>query len=513
MTVCFFCPWMATAIAIARDAARPLPSSMRAGLLTLFLIASPAQAQDGASLLLQTSGASADAALNGSYETDAAEPKTTTMVVVDMSGSMLQLLGSQRRYEIAKSMLVDVLPDVTNQSEVGLIAFGHRREDDCRDIELFSRPGASLPDLSSYVDGLLPINRAKTPLRDAVALAANQIPTQDQGTIVVISDGEDNCVVDVCNLVPHLQERGLPVFLLGIDLDSPAVDKLQCLTQGTGGFMIETRSAAELPRYTDFIFRLSRLRATNAALLARIGGLEILFNDQRMAQSELENQIAVLTRQLLNSDRADEVAALQSELQRLLDANAKKQSQLGERDARVLLLEQDNRQTSAEIAALTAEIDRLREMAEGLRLRLRDALSNQRDDAEVMALSEEVARLSLRAEALEQDRDAALSDSAELESMVEAQTSGNTTLEAERAELVIQLEALTLALADLEDENAGFLTQIQNLRVALEQNGRKMSELQDAAANLEDRDAQIEALLERLSALEATNASLSDRIQ
>ena len=201
MTVCFFCPWMATAIAIARDAARPLPSSMRAGLLTLFLIASPAQAQDGASLLLQTSGASADAALNGSYETDAAEPKTTTMVVVDMSGSMLQLLGSQRRYEIAKSMLVDVLPDVTNQSEVGLIAFGHRREDDCRDIELFSRPGASLPDLSSYVDGLLPINRAKTPLRDAVALAANQIPTQDQGTIVVISDGEDNCVVDVCNLV------------------------------------------------------------------------------------------------------------------------------------------------------------------------------------------------------------------------------------------------------------------------------------------------------------------------
>ncbi|MEC7140538.1 MAG: hypothetical protein VXX01_04300, partial [Pseudomonadota bacterium] len=55
--------------------------------------------------------------------TDAAQ-ETTTMVVVDMSGSMLQLLGSQRRYEIAKSMLADVLPDVTEQSDVGLIAFG-----------------------------------------------------------------------------------------------------------------------------------------------------------------------------------------------------------------------------------------------------------------------------------------------------------------------------------------------------------------------------------------------------
>ena len=90
---------------------------------------------------------------------DAAQ-ETTTMVVVDMSGSMLQLLGSQRRYEIAKSMLSDVLPDVTEQSDVGLIAFGHRRDNDCRDIELFSCPGASLDELRGYVDGLLPINRA-----------------------------------------------------------------------------------------------------------------------------------------------------------------------------------------------------------------------------------------------------------------------------------------------------------------------------------------------------------------
>lgn len=128
--------------------------------------------------------------------TDAAQ-ETTTMVVVDMSGSMLQLLGSQRRYEIAKSMLADVLPDVTEQSDVGLIAFGHRRDNDCRDIELFSRPGAPLDELRGYVDSLLPVNLAKTPLRDAVALAANQIPTSEQGTIVVISDGEDNCGVDV----------------------------------------------------------------------------------------------------------------------------------------------------------------------------------------------------------------------------------------------------------------------------------------------------------------------------
>ena len=103
--------------------------------------------------------------------TDAAQ-ETTTMVVVDMSGSMLQLLGSQRRYEIAKSMLADVLPDVTKQSDVGLIAFGHRRDNDCRDIELFSRPGAPLDELRGYVDNLLPVSLAKT---RAVVLAASKV--------------------------------------------------------------------------------------------------------------------------------------------------------------------------------------------------------------------------------------------------------------------------------------------------------------------------------------------------
>ena len=395
---------------------------------------------------------------------DAAQ-ETTTMVVVDVSGSMLQLLGSQRRYEIAKSML----SDVTEQSDVGLIAFGHRRDNDCRDIELFSRPGASLDELRGYVDGLLPINRAKTPLRDAVALAANQIPTSEQGTIVIISDGEDNCGVDFCNLVPQLKDRNQPVFLLGIDLDSPAVEKLQCLTRGTGGFLIETRSAAELPRYTDFIFRLSRLRATNAALQAQIYGLETLFNDQRLARSELQNQIAVLTQRLLDSDQSEDMAALQAELVRLLELNADKRARLGELDARILLLEQDGQQAESEIAVLSSEIDRLHEIGEALRLRLRDALSNQRDDAEVAALRSEIERMTLQIGVLMEERNAAVASGTELKSAVEILTGDNTQLEAERAELIIQLETLSLALNGLETENASFRVEIEDLRSALDQ--------------------------------------------
>ena len=479
----------------------------RATVALSLLLASLASGLAQAQTQAQTQAQAGPVAL-----TDAAQ-ETTTMVVVDMSGSMLQLLGSQRRFEIAKSMLADVLPDVTKQSDVGLIAFGHRRDNDCRDIELFSRPGAPLDELRGYVDSLLPVNLAKTPLRDAVALAANQIPTSEQGTIVIISDGEDNCGVDVCNLVPQLKDRNLPVFLLGIDLDSPAVEKLQCLTRGTGGFLIETRSAAELPRYTDFIFRLSRLRATNAALQAQITGLESLFNDQRLARSELENQIAVLTQRLLDSDHSEDMAALQAELVRLLDLNAEKQARLGELDARTLLLEQDGQQAEGEIAALTAEIDRLHEIGEALRLRLRDALSNQRDDAEVAALRSEIERMTLQIKVLVEKRNAAVASGTELESAVEILTGDNSRLEAERAELIIQLETLSLALNGLETENASFRVEIEGLRTALDQNGAILIKLQDSAAHLEDRDAQIETLRERLATLEAANGDLSQRVE
>ena len=98
------------------------------------------------------------------------------------------------------------------------------------------------------------------------------------------------------------------MFLLGIDLDSPAVEKLQCLTKGTGGFLIETRSAAGLPRY-PFHLRC-RGCAPPTPLQAQITGPESLFNDQRLARSELENQIAVLTQRLLDSDHSEDMAAL-----------------------------------------------------------------------------------------------------------------------------------------------------------------------------------------------------------
>ena len=433
---------------------------------------------------------------------------TTTMIVVDMSGSMLKLLGSERRYEIAQSMLVDVLPDVTAQSNTGLVAFGHRSENDCSDIELFAQPGASLESLRGYVSKLTPVNRAKTPLRDSVALAANQIPMDSQGAIVVVSDGEDNCGVNVCDLVPTLKNRGIPVFLLGIALAEESVEQIQCLSDETGGFLIQTESAAELPRYTDFLFRLSRLRTANARLNDDLGALRTVLADQQQVQADLENQIVILTQRLTDADRTEELNALQAEIARLRAANDEKQQKITGLEAAVLVLEQDRTSLTAENTAKQAEIARLNGLIAQLQSRLNTALANQRDTDEIAALKAEIARLSVLVNTLGAELAEANSTTARLQQMIEELSAENQGLSSENAQLVLQIESLTGAVDGLNTDNDTLRAEIARLEALLAENNRTLLILQGQANEAAGKDSEIDDLLARITELETSERAL-----
>ena len=433
---------------------------------------------------------------------------TTTMIVVDMSGSMLKLLGSERRYEIAQSMLVDVLPNVTAQSNTGLVAFGHRSENDCSDIELFAQPGASLESLRGYVSTLAPVNRAKTPLRDSVALAANQIPMDSQGAIVVVSDGEDNCGVNVCDLVPTLKNRGIPVFLLGIALAEESVEQIQCLSDETGGFLIQTESAAELPRYTDFLFRLSRLRTANARLNDDLGALRTVLADQQQVQADLENQIVILTQRLADADRTEELNALQAEIARLRAANDEKQQKITGLEAAVLVLEQDRASLTAENTAKQAEIARLNGLIAQLQSRLNTALANQRDTDEIAALKAEIARLSVLVNTLGAELAEANSTTARLQQMIEELSAENQGLSSENAQLVLQIESLTGAVDGLNTDNDTLRAEIARLEALLAENNRTLLILQGQANEAAGKDSEIDDLLARITELETSERAL-----
>jgi Ca-activated chloride channel family protein len=56
--------------------------------------------------------------------------------ILDASGSMWGKAGDTTKIEAAKAVLSQIIPGLAPEAKVGLVAYGHRRKGDCKDIEV-----------------------------------------------------------------------------------------------------------------------------------------------------------------------------------------------------------------------------------------------------------------------------------------------------------------------------------------------------------------------------------------
>ena len=71
-----------------------------------------------------------------------AAPAARTLIVLDASGSMAAMAGAQTRMTIARGVVTQLVQNWNPALPLGLMAYGHRRKNDCSDIELLAPPGA-----------------------------------------------------------------------------------------------------------------------------------------------------------------------------------------------------------------------------------------------------------------------------------------------------------------------------------------------------------------------------------
>lgn len=175
------------------------------------------------------------------------DTKRDVMVVFDMSGSMWGQVDGVAKVEIARDAFSGLLTDwAANDTQTGLIAYGHRRRGDCGDIEVMARPGDG-NDIGALVAGLRPVG--KTPLSDAVSLAANVLKyTEEAATVVLLSDGVETCEADPCSVGAELEALGLDftAHVIGFDIAEGDRDQLQCLADATGGQYFDAAGAGGL---------------------------------------------------------------------------------------------------------------------------------------------------------------------------------------------------------------------------------------------------------------------------
>ena len=170
------------------------------------------------------------------------------MVVYDASGSMWGQIDGTSKIEIARDVMGDLLDSWPDNTNLGLVAYGHRQGGDCADFETVVPIGpVDRSDFRQVVDGINPLGR--TPLSAAVQHAAEELSWRDApATVILISDGIENCQADPCALSAQLAEQGVAftTHVIGFDLATDEHPHLACIAQNTGGMFLPAQDAAEL---------------------------------------------------------------------------------------------------------------------------------------------------------------------------------------------------------------------------------------------------------------------------
>ncbi|TYB88404.1 VWA domain-containing protein [Oceaniovalibus sp. ACAM 378] len=170
------------------------------------------------------------------------------VIVYDASGSMWGQIDGVSKIEIARDVLAGLVDEWDAGTNLGLVAYGHRSQGDCTDIETLISPAPL--DRASFIDtvnGIRPVG--KTPISASVQHAADLLSYRDNSaTVILISDGVETCNADPCALAAQLAKQGVKftAHVVGFDLEDAAHASLSCIAENTGGVFVPAGNAAEL---------------------------------------------------------------------------------------------------------------------------------------------------------------------------------------------------------------------------------------------------------------------------
>ncbi|MCV0349886.1 MAG: VWA domain-containing protein [Nitratireductor sp.] len=179
-----------------------------------------------------------------------AEGGSDLLFVLDGSGSMWGQIDGVAKITTARQVLSGLMGDLAANTNVGLMAYGHRREGDCGDTEIIY-PVANYESgqLTPAIEGITP--RGKTPIADALMRAADAMPQSGRpANVLLISDGLETCGGDPCAAAAALAERGINtrVHVVGFDLSDEENAALQCIADNGNGKYYSASNADEFAR-------------------------------------------------------------------------------------------------------------------------------------------------------------------------------------------------------------------------------------------------------------------------
>jgi len=169
-------------------------------------------------------------------------------IILDASGSMLQRLDGERRIEIARRTLTDLVTStIPPGTGFALRVFGHREADSCRtDLEIPLSPLEPTA-TATTIAGINAMNLARTPIGASIAAARGDLAgVTGQRVLIVLTDGEETCDGDAASAIEALRATGwdIRVNVVGFAIDDAELARtFESWAAAGGGMYFEATSA------------------------------------------------------------------------------------------------------------------------------------------------------------------------------------------------------------------------------------------------------------------------------
>lgn len=160
------------------------------------------------------------------------------LFVLDVSGSMKEYWGPKTKYETACDLLYKLIDSVEQKNanvEFAVRALGFqysRTEKNCKDTKLlvpFAKNNAA--NIRLAIRKLSP--QGMTPIAYSLQQSAADFPTDGlaQNSIIIITDGNENCEGNPCAVAQLLIDKRISVrpFVVGLDIGEKHADNLKCI--------------------------------------------------------------------------------------------------------------------------------------------------------------------------------------------------------------------------------------------------------------------------------------------
>ena len=155
------------------------------------------------------------------------------MFILDASGSMWGQIDGKSKIEIAKRVMTNLILDLPEHAETGLVAYGHRRKGDCEDVEeLVPLQPIDTALLTERIQAINP--KGMTPITLSVEKTAETLrAVEDETIIILVSDGKETCGGDPCALVRELKTAGIKftMHVIGFDVTDEERSQLECMAR------------------------------------------------------------------------------------------------------------------------------------------------------------------------------------------------------------------------------------------------------------------------------------------